>query len=154
MKGQTDPNSNGQTGQTGLEYLAQMPQGYNLDHGDYLGFTADTAKAEIDQMKQRIESLKSGLKVLPYAQQIAELETEFYKKLAALRKAIIRREISKKRAEAELRVALQALGIALDKIMGNEADQKTRLISKAAEWKQKADQRRGDRQTARERQRA
>jgi hypothetical protein len=126
-------------GNNGFEGMAQMPQGYNLDHGDYLGFNAASAQSEVEAMKQRIDSLNAGLKVMPYAQKIAELEAEFYKKLADLRKAIIRREISKQKAEAELRVSLQALGIALDKIMGSEAQRKTNLLTRANEWKQKAE---------------
>jgi hypothetical protein len=127
---------------SGFEGMAQMPQGYNLDHGDYLGFTAASAKTEVEAMKQRIKSLNAGLKVMPYAQKIAELEAEFYKKLADLRKAIIRREISRKKAESELRVSLQALGIAMDKIMGTEAQRKTDLITRANEWKRKAEEKR------------
>jgi hypothetical protein len=127
---------------SGFEGMAQMPQGYNLDHGDYLGFNAATAKGEVEAMKQRIESLKAGLQVMPYAQKIAELEAEFYKKLADLRKAIIRREISKRKAESELRVSLQALGIAMDKIMGTEAERKTDLLTRANDWKLKAEQKR------------
>jgi hypothetical protein len=135
-KTSNQPNSNGNNG---FAAMATMPQGYNLDHGDYLGFNAASAKSEVEAMKQRIEALNSGLQVMPYAQKIAELEAEFYKKLADLRKAIIRREISKRKAESELRVSLQALGIALDKIMGNEAQRKTDLLTRANDWKQKAE---------------
>jgi hypothetical protein len=127
---------------SGFEGMAQMPQGYNLDHGDYLGFNSASAKAEIEASKQHIERLKAGLQVMPYHQKIAELEAEFYKKLADLRKAVIRREISKKKAESELRVSLQALGIALDKLMGTEAQRKTDLITRANEWKRKAEEKR------------
>jgi hypothetical protein len=127
---------------SGFEGMAQMPQGYNLDHGDYLGFTSASAASEVEAMKQRLERLNAGLKVLPYAQKIAELEAEFYKKLADLRKAIIRREISKRKAESELRVSLQALGIAMDKIMGTEAQRKTDLLTRANDWKLKAEQKR------------
>lgn len=134
----TSNQTNG-NGDRGLEGMAQMPQGYNLDHGDYLGFTAASASAEVTAMKQRMESLNAGLKVMPYAQKVAELEAEFYKKLADLRKAIIRREISKRKAEADLRVSLQALGIALDKIMGTEAQRKTDLLTRANDWKAKAE---------------
>jgi hypothetical protein len=134
----TTNQTNG-NGNSGFEGMAQLPQGYNLDHGDYLGFNAATASSEVEAMKQRMESLKAGLQVMPYAQKIAELEAEFYKKLADLRKAIIRREISKRKAEAELRVSLQALGIALDKIMGNEAQRKTDLLTRANDWKAKAE---------------
>ncbi|MBW4516030.1 MAG: hypothetical protein KME11_12500 [Timaviella obliquedivisa GSE-PSE-MK23-08B] len=134
----TSNQTNG-NGNQGFAAMAQMPQGYNLDHGDYLGFNAGSAKDEVEAMKQRIESLNAGLSIMPYAQKVAELEAEFYKKLADLRKAIIRREISKNKAEAELRVSLQALGIALDKIMGNEAQRKTDLVTRANDWKQKAE---------------
>jgi len=129
-----------QTNGKGFEGMAQMPQGYNLDHGDYLGFNSASADAEVQAMKQRMESLKAGIKVMPYAQKLAELEAEFYKKLTDLRKAIIRREISKNKAESEMRVALQALGLAMDKIMGTEAQRKTDLISRAQDWKLKAEQ--------------
>jgi hypothetical protein len=133
-KASNQPNTNG------MESLAQLPQETNLNK-DYLGFNSATAKTEVEAMKQRIESLKAGLQVMPFAQKIAELEAEFYKKLAELRKAIIRREISKRKAEAELRVSLQALGVALDKILGNEASRKADLLNRANEWKAKAEQR-------------
>ena len=133
---QANDNDNGNQGFAGM---AQMPQGYDLNHGDYLGFNAASAKVEVEAMKQRLESLNAGLKVMPYAQKVAELEAEFYKKLADLRKAIIRREISKRKAESELRVSLQALSIALDKIMGGEAQRKTDLLTRANEWKQAAE---------------
>jgi hypothetical protein len=128
-------------GNAGFESMAQMPAETNLNK-DYLGFNSVTAKAEVEAMKQRIESLKAGLSILPYAQKVAELEAEFYKKLAELRKAVIRREISKRKAESELRVSLQALGIAMDKIMGTEAQRKTELLSRANDWKLKAEQKR------------
>jgi hypothetical protein len=134
----TTNQTNGNENQ-GFAAMGQLPQGYNLDHGDYLGFNAASASSEVEAMKRRMESLNAGLKVMPYAQKVAELEAEFYKKLADLRKAIIRREISKKKAESELRVSLQALGIALDKIMGAEAQRKTDLLTRANDWKQKAE---------------
>jgi hypothetical protein len=134
-------NTPNQGNHTGLSSLAQLPQETNLNK-DYLGFNSASAKAEVEAMKQRIESLKAGLQILPHATKVAELEAEFYKKLADLRKAVIRREITKKKAESDLRVSLQALGIAMDKIMGSEADRKAQLLSKANEWKAKAEQNR------------
>jgi hypothetical protein len=135
------PNQSNGNGSSSFAGMATMPAETNLNK-DYLSFNSATAKPEIEAMKQRIESLKAGLSILPYAQKVAELEAEFYKKLAELRKAVIRREITKKKAESDLRVSLQALGIAMDKIMGGEADRKAEMLSRANQWKQKAQEKR------------
>jgi hypothetical protein len=126
----------------GFQRFVNLPTtGYSEpDTDNLLNYTKESVALEISQAKEATEKYKNANKLIPHLEALAEQQIEFTKKLKSLRKKLLRKEIGKRAYEAEMRVALQAFGVALDAIVGKESKGSRQVASRANELKARAQQ--------------